>query len=48
MNDRKIPIDPVHLTELIRNPVIVRIVGILDLASLSILELLEYNEAKGN
>jgi hypothetical protein len=43
MSDRKIPIDPVHLTELIRNPVIVRIVGILDLASLSILELLEYN-----
>jgi hypothetical protein len=37
------PIDPVHLTELIRIPVIVRIVSILDLASLSILELLEYN-----
>jgi hypothetical protein len=43
MSDRKIPIDPVHLTELIRNPVIIRIVSILDLASLSILELLEYN-----
>jgi len=43
MNDRKIPIDQVHLTELIRNPVIVRLVSILDLASLSILELLEYN-----
>jgi hypothetical protein len=43
MSDRKIPIDQVHLTELIRNPVIVRIVSILDLASLSILELLEYN-----
>ena len=43
MSERKIPIDPVHLTELIRNPVIVRIVSILDLASLSILELLEYN-----
>ena len=43
MNDRKIPIDPVHLTELIRNPVIVRIISIVDLASLSILELLEYN-----
>ena len=40
---KKIPIDPVHLTELIRNPVIVRIVSIVDLASLSILELLEYN-----
>ena len=37
------PIEPVHLTELIRNPVIVRIVSILDLVSLSILELLEYN-----
>lgn len=43
MSDRKIPIDQVHLTELIRNPVIVRMVSILDLASLSILELLEYN-----
>ena len=43
MNDRKIPIDQVHLTELIRNPVIVRMVGILDITSLSILELLEYN-----
>ena len=43
MSDKKIPIDPVHLTELIRNPLIVRIVSILDLASLSILELLEYN-----
>ena len=37
------PIDQVHLTELIRNPVIVRIVSILDLARLSILELLEYD-----
>jgi hypothetical protein len=37
------PIESVHLTELIRNPVIVRIVSILDFASLSILELLEYN-----
>jgi hypothetical protein len=43
MSDRKIPIDQVDLTELIRNPVIVRIVSIIDLASLSILELLEYN-----
>jgi len=43
LSDRKIPIDPVHLTELIRNPVIVRIISIVDLASLSILELLEYN-----
>jgi hypothetical protein len=36
-------LNQVHLTELIRNPVIVRMVSILDLASLSILELLEYN-----
>jgi hypothetical protein len=43
MSELKIPIDRVHLTELMRNPVIVRIVSILDLASLSILELLEYN-----
>jgi hypothetical protein len=43
MSERDMPIEPVHLTELIRNPVIVRIVSILDLASLSILELLEYN-----
>jgi hypothetical protein len=43
MSERTTPIEPVHLTELIRNPVIVRIVSILDLASLSILELLEYN-----
>jgi hypothetical protein len=43
MSERYVPIDQVHLTELIRNPVIVRIVSVLDLASLSILELLEYN-----
>jgi len=43
MIEKKIPIDAVHLTELLRNPVIVRIVSILDIASLSILELLEYN-----
>jgi len=36
-------IDAIHLTQLIRNPTVVRIVSILDLASLSILELLEYN-----
>ena len=43
MSERNMPIDPVHPTELIVTPVIVRIVSILDLASLSILELLEYN-----
>ena len=38
-----IPIDLNHLTELIRNPTVVRIVSVLDRASVSILELLEYN-----
>lgn len=40
---KNIPIDETYLTELIRNPTVVRIVSILDLAGLSILELLEYN-----
>lgn len=39
----KIPIDRVTLSELIRKPIIVRIVTILDITSLSILELLEYD-----
>ena len=42
MNEN-IPIDGIHLSELIRNPTVVRIVSILDLATRSILELLEYN-----
>jgi len=42
MNEN-IPIDGIHLSELIRNPTVVRIVSILDFARLSILELLEYN-----
>lgn len=41
--NESIPIDLNHLTELIRNPTVVRIVSVLDRASLSILELLEYN-----
>lgn len=41
MND-KIPIDRIALSELMRRPIIVRIVTILDITSLSILELLEY------
>lgn len=36
-------IDSDQLTKLIRDPLIVRIVSVLDIASLSILELLEYN-----
>ena len=38
----KIPIDRVTLSDLMRRPIIVRIVSILDITSLSILELLEY------
>ena len=38
----KIPIDRVTLTNLLARPVIVRIVTILDITSLSILELFEY------
>jgi hypothetical protein len=36
-------IDSDRLTKLIRDPIIIRIVSVLDIASLSILELLEYN-----
>jgi hypothetical protein len=36
-------IDSEHLTKLLRDPIIVRIVSVLDIASLSILELLEYD-----
>jgi hypothetical protein len=36
-------IDPEQITKLLRDPIIVRIVSVLDIASLSILELLEYN-----
>jgi hypothetical protein len=38
----KIPINRTTLSELMRRPIIVRIVTILDITSLSILELLEY------
>ena len=38
-----ITIDSDQLTRLLRDPLIVRIVSIIDIASLSILELLEYN-----
>ena len=38
-----ITIDSDQLTKLIRDPLIIRIVSIIDIASLSILELLEYN-----
>jgi hypothetical protein len=42
MSDKR-DIDPVALTEILRDPTIVRIVSVLDIVSLSILELLEYN-----
>lgn len=38
----KIPIDKTALTELMNRPIIIRIVSILDITSLSILELREY------
>ncbi len=38
-----ITIDSDQLTKLTRDPIIIRIVSVLDIASLSILELLEYN-----
>ena len=38
----KIPIDKVTLSQLMSRPIIIRIVSILDITSLSILELLEY------
>ena len=38
-----IKIDSDQLTKLLRDPIIARIVSIVDIASLSILELLEYN-----
>jgi hypothetical protein len=40
--DEKIPIDRVSLTDLMNRPIVIRIVTILDITSLSILELLEY------
>lgn len=38
-----IPIDRVTLTELMNTPIIIRIATVVDVTSLSILELLEYN-----
>ena len=37
------PIDFETITKLLKDPIIVKVVTILDIASLSILELLEYN-----
>ena len=41
MNEKH-PMDLIAVTELMRNPIIIRIVSILDITNLSILELLEY------
>lgn len=41
MNER-LPIDMQTITELMRKPIIIKIVTILDITSLSILELIEY------
>lgn len=40
--DRPAPVDAEEITRLLRDPVIVRVVTILDISSLSVLELLEY------
>jgi len=44
MNEKH-SVDSVALTELMRNPIILRIVSILNITSLSILELFEYGLA---
>jgi hypothetical protein len=41
VNERKI-IEPDRLTKVLNDPVIIRIVTVLDIISLSVLELLEY------
>ncbi len=43
MGDRVIPLNHDALAELLKNPTILRLVIVVNLASLSILELLEYN-----
>lgn len=40
--DQRLPVDRVTLTNLLNTPAIIRIVTILDITSLSILELFEY------
>lgn len=44
MNEQIHSIDLIHLTELMRDTVIIKLVSIVDVASLSILELLQYND----
>lgn len=44
MNEQIHSKDLIHLTELLRDTVIIKLVSIVDVASLSILELLQYND----
>ena len=46
--NKKIPIDLTTVTELMKTPIIVRIATILDITSLSILELFEYGLTLGD
>lgn len=42
-NDQTVPLDHDALSELLNDPVMIKVVTVVNLASLSILELLEYN-----
>lgn len=46
--EERIPIDRVTLSNLMNTPIIIRIVTVLDITSLSILELFEYNMSIGD
>lgn len=46
--DERIPIDRGTLSNLINTPIIIRVVTVLDVTSLSILELFEYNMSIGD
>ena len=46
--DERLPIDSVTLSKLMHTPAVIRIVNILDITSLSILELFEYDVSIGD
>lgn len=46
--DERLPIDSVTLSKLMHTPAVIRIVNILDITSLSILELFEYDISIGD
>ena len=46
--DERLPIDGVTLSKLMHTPAVIRIVNILDITSLSILELFEYDVSIGD